>query len=322
MGSGGMVGPQNPSAAVCGVYLRLLLTAVLWGGTFVAARVAAREAGPFAGSFLRFFAACLILVPLVLRREGPRIRLRGRQVFWVILLGLTGVFGYNVFFFLGLQTVTAGRASLIVANNPVFIALFATLLFRERMTGGRLAGIFLSLAGAVVVITRGNPAEILHGGIGAGELYILGCVASWVAYSLIGKVAMDGMSPLLAVTASCVLGMLFLLPPAVAEGMLRQVPGYGWVTWMGIAYLGVFGTVLGFLWYYEGIRAIGPSRAGIFINFVPVSGVLLGWLLLGETVDLSLLVGAVLVVGGVALVNRTPPATRAGRPGLRETPGS
>ena len=317
-----MMNPPQVHAATGGVYLRLFLTAVLWGGTFVAARVAAREAGPFAGSFLRFFAACLLLVPLVFHREGPGLRIRGRQVLWIALLGLTGVFGYNFFFFLGLKTVTASRASLIVANNPVFIALFAALIFRERLTGTRLAGILLSLAGAVTVITRGNPAEILHGGIGIGELSILGCVASWVAYSLIGKVAMDGMSPLLAVTASCVTGMLFLLPPAVAEGMIGQAPGYGWTTWAGIAYLGVFGTVLGFLWYYEGIRAIGPSRAGIFINFVPVSGVILGWLILGEKIDLSLLAGAVMVIGGVALVNRTPPLTRADRPGLRGTPGS
>ncbi len=317
-----MTNPGQAPALNRGVYLRLFLTAVLWGGTFVAARVAAREAGPFAGSFLRFLAASLLLVPLVFHREGPGLRIHGRQVFWVVLLGLTGVFGYNFFFFQGLKTVTAGRASLIVANNPVFIALFAALIFRERMTGLRLAGIFLSLAGAVTVITRGNPAEILQGGIGIGELSILGCVASWVAYSLIGKAAMDGMSPLLAVAASCVTGMLFLLPPAVAEGMIGQAPGYGWATWAGIAYLGVFGTVLGFLWYYEGIRVIGPSRAGIFINFVPVSGVVLGWLILDETIDLSLLVGAVMVVGGVALVNRTPPATTAGRPDPRGTPGS
>jgi drug/metabolite transporter (DMT)-like permease len=317
-----MVDREQPPATVRGVYLRLFLTAVLWGGTFVAARVAARETGPFAGSFLRFLVACALLVPLVLHREGPGIRIRGRQVLWILLLGLTGIFGYNVFFFLGLKTVTASRASLIVANNPVFIALFAALLLGERMTAGKLAGIFLSLLGAVVVITRGNPAEVLRGGIGVGELLILGCVASWVAYSLIGKVAMDGMSPLVAVTASCIAGMAFLLPPAVAEGMLRQAAGYGPATWAGIAYLGVFGTVLGFLWYYEGIRVIGPSRAGVFINFVPVSGVILGWLLLGETIAPSLLLGAVLVVGGVALVNHAPPATTTGHPAPRGRPGS
>jgi len=317
-----MVAAGGETESVRGVYVRLFLTALLWGGTFVAARVAAREAGPFAGSFLRFAAACLLLVPLVLLREGRGVRLRGRQVLWVVLLGLTGVFGYNVFFFLGLKTVTAGRASLIVANNPVFIALFATLLFGERMTPGKLAGIVLSLLGAAVVITRGDPAEIFRGGVGIGELYILGCVASWVAYSLIGKVAMEGMSPLLAVAASCLCGMLLLLPPAAAEGLIREVARYGWKTWAGIAYLGVFGTVLGFLWYYEGIRVIGPSRAGIFINFVPVSGVVLGWLLLDETVNLSLLAGAVLIVGGVALVNRTPGLTRAGLPDPPGTPGS
>jgi drug/metabolite transporter (DMT)-like permease len=74
--------------------------------------------------------------------------------------------------------------------------------------------------------------------------------------------------------------------------------------WIGIVYLGFFGTVLGFFWYYEGIRAIGPTRASVFINFVPVSGIFFGWLILGEAVNLSLLAGALLVMAGVYLTNR------------------
>ena len=74
--------------------------------------------------------------------------------------------------------------------------------------------------------------------------------------------------------------------------------------WIGIVYLGFFGTVLGFFWYYEGIRTIGPSRASVFINFVPVSGVFFGWFILDETINFSLLIGAVLVIAGVYLTNR------------------
>jgi drug/metabolite transporter (DMT)-like permease len=217
---------------------------------------------------------------------------------------MTGVFAYNIFFFLGMKTIDAGRASLIVASNPVFIALLASIFFRERLDAGKGLGIAFCLAGAAIVISRGDPLSLMRGDLGRGGLYVLGCVASWVAYSLIGKVILKDLSPLAAVTYSCIIGGAALLPPALLENMTGLIGGYYLRDWIGILYLGFFGTVLGFFWYYEGIQTIGPSRAAVFINFVPVSGVFLGWLLLGETVNLSLLTGASLVLGGVYLTNR------------------
>ena len=115
---------------------------------------------------------------------------------------------------------------------------------------------------------------------------------------------MKDLSPLHAVTYSCLIGTLALFFPAWQEGIYEQIMTYTAIDWTGIFYLGFFGTVLGFLWYYEGIQVIGPSRAAVFINFVPVSGVLLGWLLLDESINLSLLTGAALVIGGVYLTNK------------------
>jgi drug/metabolite transporter (DMT)-like permease len=286
------------------IYAKLVLTGIFWGGTFVAARVVAQQAGPFAASFLRFFAASLFLIAFVLWKEGRLPRLRRRQIVPAILLGMTGVFAYNVFFFLGLKTVPAGRASLIVATNPVMISLLSAWLFREGVHRVKAAGIALCLAGAVLVISRGDPLALFTGGVGWGELYIAGCVASWVAYTLIGKLIMKDLTPLAAVTYSCLIGAVALLPPALLENITGQIGGYRAADWAGILYLAFFGTVLGFFWYYQGILAIGASRASIFINLVPISGVFLGWLILGETVNLSLLAGAALVVGGVYLTNR------------------
>ena len=141
-------------------------------------------------------------------------------------------------------------------------------------------------------------------GVGWGEIYILGCVASWVAYSLVGKVIMKDVSPLAAVTYSCLIGVAALSIPACREDLIGLIGGFSPGDWIGIIYLGFFGTVLGFFWYYEGIGKIGPSRASVFINFVPVSGVFFGWLILGEAINLSLIVGAVLVLAGVMLTNR------------------
>jgi drug/metabolite transporter (DMT)-like permease len=90
--------------------------------------------------------------------------------------------------------------------------------------------------------------------------------------------------------------------------------GYPAVAWLGLGYLAIFGTVLGFLWYYEGIQAIGATRASLFINFVPVSAVLMAFVILGEPLTFALLAGAALVTGGVFLTNRFTHQGQAHRP--------
>ena len=283
------------------VLIKLLLTAVFWGGTFIAGRVVAGHIGPYSAAFLRFLVAGVILTALALRNGSHGMHIRRDQLLPLVLLGMTGVFAYNVLFFKGLKLLYAGRASLIIATNPVFISLLSYVIFKEPLNRRGLLGIFISVAGATVVITRGNVASIIEGGVGMGEAYIFGCVVSWVAYSLIGKAALKGLTPLVAVAYSAVFGAGFLMAPALGEGLLEQLSGFGAWVWIAIGYLGVFGTVLGFVWYYEGIRAIGPGRASLFINFVPISAVILAYLILAEPITPSLVAGTVMVTSGVTL---------------------
>ncbi len=303
------------------LYLKLVLTAVFWGGTFVAGRIVSRGAGPFSASFLRFIVASVFLLGFLLKSTRRKSTLREaapvepaaaktprhgdvKTLFLLFLLGITGVFAYNVFFFSGLKTVTAGRASLIIATNPAFIALFSRLLFKEELGFMTVAGIFISIAGATAVVCKGSLSVVLHGRLGVGELYILGCVASWVSYSLLGKKALRNVPPLVAVTGACVMGTLCLTAPALHEGILSQIATYSISVWLAIFYLGIFGTALGFIWYYEGILAIGASRAGIFISIVPVSSVILAFFILNEGIDTSVLIGAGLIITGVYITNR------------------
>ena len=282
------------------IYIKLLLMALFWGGTFIAGRRLAQEVGPFCGAFLRFLVASVFLVAITLRTE-KRLRLPKRgHLIPLVLMGMTGIFLYNVFFLKGLKLIEAGRASIIIANNPIFIAVMSALIFRERLNVLKAAGILVSVSGALTVITRGEFTGGLGGGFGWGELFIFGCVASWVSYSLLGKSVMSDLSPLVAVTYSSLIGTVCLFPPALIEG-LWDSGSYSIAAWASVFYLGFFGTVLGFVWYYEGIKRIGPVRAGLFINFVPISAVFLAFLILDEPLTVSLLIGAILVSSGVYL---------------------
>lgn len=285
-------------------YLKLMLTALFWGGTFISGRFISGSVEPFSASFLRFAIASVFLVGLVIRSEGGFPKLNAKQWIGVFFLGMTGVFAYNLFFFKGLKLIEAGRAAVIIANNPIFIALLAALIFRESLNLWKIIGICLSIFGAIIVITRGHPAEIISGGFGRGELYIFACVLSWVSFSLIGKKVLGGISPLTATCFASVIGGFALFFPACSEGLLQTISAYNLIEWLNFFYLGFFGTVLGFIWYYQGIKKIGATKAAIFINFLPISAIVLAFFVLREPITASLAVGTVLVCGGAYLTNR------------------
>jgi drug/metabolite transporter (DMT)-like permease len=221
----------------------------------------------------------------------------------ILFLGMTGIFAYNILFFTGLSLINANRASLIIATNPIFISLFSVLLFKDKLSFLKIVGLCLSVTGALLVISSGQISTVFKTGIGQGELAIFGCVVSWVSYSLMGKPLMKSLSPMAAVCYSAVAGTLMLFFPALGHGLFSSILSYGAMEWASLFYLGFFGTVLGFFWYYEGIQTLGPMKAGVFINFVPVSAIVLSYFILKEPITQEILAGAVLVTTGVYLTN-------------------
>ncbi|MEM8639907.1 MAG: DMT family transporter [Cyanobacteria bacterium P01_G01_bin.54] len=283
---------------------KLRLMPLCWGGSFVAGRAAVQAADPLNVAFCRYGIATLLLLLLTWRVEGGLPALKSRQIPGILLLGLTGVFGYNLLFFLALEQVSASRAALVITTNPAFIALGAAWLYRERLSWQKLLGIGAALAGAAIVISRGDWALIWSGGVTLGDLYLLGGIATWTAYSLLGKAVMRSLSPLAATTYACLVGTPLLLIPALGANLITALPQFSLAAWGSTLYLAILGTVLPFWWYYEGMQAIGAAKAAIYITFVPVVAVLLAALLLGEVLTGAIAVGGLLVVAGILLVNR------------------
>ncbi len=255
--------------------ISLVLTMLFWGGTFISGRMLAGTLPPASASFLRFSIASLFLVVLLFITEGKLSPPPKKKWLSLFLLGLTGVFSYNVFFFIGLRHIGAGRASLIIASTPLVISICATVLLRESLSLKRFCGILVSLIGAVLVISNGHPGSLLSGGFGSGEKAMVGCVLSWSAYSLIGRSVLTSVSPLAAVCYSSIIGTFLLFWPAVFEGMFANLSAITVHDWLNLSYLGICGTELGFSLYYRRIKPIGASRAGVFTNLVPLFSIIL-----------------------------------------------
>jgi len=287
------------------IYIKLLFTTLFWGGAFVAGKVVSQNVGPFSIAFQRFAIASVLLILLTWKIEGKLPALKKFQILPVILLGMTGIFTYNVLFFKGLKIIEASRASLIIATCPIFITIFSAIFLKEKINLIKALGIIISICGAIVVISKGNISRIFETGLGRGELYIFCCVLTWVAYSLIGKTVMRNLSPLASVSYSAIVGAAALFIPACFEGLLRNIGNQSMLDWSCICYMGIFATVIGFVWYYQGVQRLGPTKTGLFINFVPVFAILCAFIILHEPITISLVVGTALVISGVYLTNRT-----------------
>lgn len=286
------------------VYLKLLLVALFWGGTWIAGRIAVGEAPPLAVASWRFLFAALVLGALLLKHEG-RPRWTGKDWLNLGALGLTGVFLYNLCFLNALKAVEAGRGALVVAFIPALIALADWLLFRVPMTGRRALGVVLAMSGCLLVVTQGDPARLLTGSsLGRGEWMLLGTSLSWTAYTLASRRCSDTLSPLALTFGGCLCGWAMLTAAALVDGSLFELSHLSWQGASSIAFLGLFGTAIAFTWYSEGINLIGSTRSAAFINLVPVFAVLLGALLLGERLATGVLGGGALVIAGVLLTSK------------------
>lgn len=287
------------------VYLKLVIVSVIWGGTFIAGRLLI-DIPPLLVASLRFVIASFVLFIFLICSSKSLARVNLRQGVQLALLGFFGVFVYNICFFYGLHYINASRASLIVALNPVMIALASYGLLKEHLSWFKLCGVILCLLGAVIVIAS-KDNSVLHGApyTWKGDLFILCCVGSWTIYSVFSRNLSQAIGPFYTVTYSIMLGTLMLCATTLfLEGIPFATLWHINISQLAsLLYLGALGSALAYIWYYDGIRKIGAARSGVFIALNPMTAVLLGALLLGEHLSISMGIGGVLIILGIVLNN-------------------
>jgi drug/metabolite transporter (DMT)-like permease len=297
--------PATSTAAQRATYAKLVAVPAIWGGTFIAGRILALAVPAAVGALLRYVVAVAALVVAARWIEGGLPRLTRRQVLGTLLLGATGILAYNLFFLGALARLPASRTSLIIALNPIVTIAAASLLLGERMHARRWLGVVVALAGVWIVVSRGDVLGSVTGAVGLGELLMFGGVCSWAAYTLIGRRVLEGLTPLAATTYASLWGTAMLAMAAAPD--LRQLHWSDLTTpvVLSVLYLGVLGTAVAFVWYYQAVQRLGAARTVIFNNLVPVFGASFGVLLLGEPLLPSMLLGGAVAVTGVMLVSRS-----------------
>jgi len=286
-------------------YALLLYTVTFWSGNMVIGRAFRDAIPPIQLATARWVVALFLCLPFALphwRNHWPRIKAA-----WPLftLLGLLGVGGYNTFAYLALQSTSAINAALLNTFIPIATMLLATLLVGEKLTARQGAGIALAAIGALVVITHGEPQQLLALTFNRGDLWMVMAVLSWALYTVLLRRRSPGVDPLVQLTFFIVVGLVILLPFAGWERFVtEQRVQVSWSVLLAILYTGIFPGFLGYIFYNAAVAKVGAGVGSLFLYAMPVLTALLSLLFLEEAPHLYHLVGLVLVFAGIGVTLR------------------
>ncbi|WP_186306575.1 DMT family transporter [Siminovitchia fortis] len=290
---------QQESKKTFGIYLLLLLVPLFWGGAFGAAKHIITEVPPITTAALRFGLAGLILFAAARFSSEWDSKKIKEQWPGLLLMALTGIFGYNVFFFMGLEYTSAVNGSLIVATTPVFVTLGAVLFLGETWNARLALGLILSLTGVFLVIINGSFQTLMALKFNAGDLLFIAALICWVAHGLIGKVVLAKVSPFLTTTVTTIAGSIFLILLSLSEKGWGRVLSMSNQAWMEMAFMVFCASIIGFFLWNKGIQKIGASKASMYMNLVPINAAWIAFFLYDASISWQQIAGMLMVIFGV-----------------------
>jgi drug/metabolite transporter (DMT)-like permease len=284
--------------------LLLTLTAVFWAGHTVAARLAVGEIPPFMLTTLRWVAVAAVLWPFYgaeIRKAWPQIRPRLGGIVWLAVAGMTG---FNALYYFAAHYTTAINIGILQGSMPIFVLAGAWLAHGARASLVQWVGVLITALGVVVVATRGTPLSILEVDLNTGDLAMVAACAVYAAYTVALRDRPDmpatAFFALLALIAAVT--SLPLVALEVYVGGLRLPTANGLLI---TAWIAIFPSFLAQIFYLRGVDLIGPGRAGVFVNLVPVFAAAMAVVLIDEPFAAFHAVALVLVIGGIWLAQRT-----------------
>ncbi|MEO6338571.1 MAG: DMT family transporter [Caulobacteraceae bacterium] len=295
----------NPLHRMIGVfsgrpYVLLVFTMLAWGGNAVAGRASVGEVSPMVLTALRW-AIVLGVLALSSRRQiaagWPAVRAQWPAV---LVMGAGGYTVFNALYFTAAHHTTAVNLSIIQGALPVFVLLGALALHRTPIRLGQALGMAVTLAGIAVVASKGDVHTLARLRFNVGDLMMLACCALYAGFTLAlrGRPNASGVA---FFSGLAVAAFVTSLPLVGFEALTHQLQ---WPTakgWGLLVYIAVLPTALAQMSFMRAVALIGPGRAGLFINLVPIFGALLAVLILREPFGLHHAAALALVLAGILL---------------------
>lgn len=286
------------------IELLLLLVACIWALNFSLVKIGLNEIDPMSFNAMRFLLATILMWTVVLKR-GIWIPIRREDRWNLVILGLTGNLLYQLLFIFGLERTFSANSAVMLGTIPVWVAVVSHLSSSdEKMNKNKAIGVILAFTG-VLFILLGKPERIsLSSETFVGDLLTLASAFVFGYYSVKSRGFLTYYPPLQLTTISMSVGGMSLFFVGIPWLVQLDYAAIGWVSYGTVLYSGLFSVGIAYIIWNYGLRQVGAVRTATYQNLVPVLGLILGFLILGEKMELLQYVGSAVVIAGIVQTRR------------------
>jgi drug/metabolite transporter (DMT)-like permease len=285
--------------------LVFILIPVTWGGSFIAGKYVIADIDPVAGVLIRFVLSGLLMLPwlaILHRKAHPNFK-DLQYLKHLVLVIITAGIGYHLFFFWALKYTSPTNTAIIIALNPFFTAFAERIIFKHKRSNRFYLGFVIAFSGALWVnIARGGSIDLSS--LGMGELFCLIAALLWSAYAILAKLTRkDHFDSLWTNAYNYLFTGILLIPFAPQLFAMEFWKGIGVPAWLGLWYMIIFPTTIGYTMFYIGVIRKGPAWASTFIYLVPSITANLDYLFFDAKLTISMVAGTTMVVLGLLYGN-------------------
>ncbi len=242
------------------IYLMLIGFSIFTGATFNLAKYTVGYFSPSSAAAWRFGLAAVVMLLILFFSEGINKNQLKENAISYVVLGVVGIFGFNTLFFVGLQYTSPVNGALIMGLNPLLTMIFARIILKDSITKKQVVGILFALLGVLLVITQGSIETMKTLSISGGDLIIFAGNVCWALYGVLGRRFIKDATPLSTTTYTMITGAVSLIVVSLFTSNPVSLPNISIGAWGAIAFMAFFTSVLGYLWWNQGIREIGANE--------------------------------------------------------------
>jgi len=279
--------------------LVMLMVIMLWGVSFISIKIAVNEIPPTTMAMIRFSIASVLLLVL-LKWIEPMTKIEKKDIPQIFLGGILGVTLYFYFENIGVKLTTAVNASLIVTTVPIITIVIDVLFFRGSLSFWKVAGIILAAIGTYLAVTANGNIGFSSDSLW-GNMFMLASMLAWALYTFVTKNLQNKYSSLCLTTWQTVFGTIVLFPMSLMEYKDWQV--FSLVAFGNVIFLAICCSVLCYILYLYVLKRLDVTITSLYLNLIPVVGVLSGYLLLHERVEPIQLLGGLVTILAIIIVN-------------------
>ena len=272
-----------------------------WAGNTIAGRISTGEISPMVVVFLRWFIISIFLILFLNKKLISNLKPIRRKFVWLGLMGSLGLTGFNSLFYIAAQNTTAINLGIIQGIMPAIILLGSVILFKEAVNTTKVTGLIIAFLGVLVVVSQGDYYSLILLSFNYGDIVML-CACFFYSGFTLGLKNKPVIDPIVLMTYFSLSALIFSIPLLAVEYYLgsAQLPATR-TAWITILYIAFVPSFLAQVFFIRGVELVGASKAGLFINFLPIFAAILGVLLLGERLYIYHLISLFIVLLGVYL---------------------